>query len=104
MCYEDREGCDRKFSRPIWSTMWIRTDDRGSCNNIIWHDIWIGTDVKGCCVDQSTVLYGLDSMWQEVSWQMWSNIWIRTDDTGWCLDLIWCALWFEHLWMYDVMT
>jgi hypothetical protein len=77
--------------------MWIRTDDWGWCHDLIWHDNWIGTDVKGCGVDQNTVLYGWDSLWQEVSLQIWSNIWIRTDDTGWCLDLIWCALWFEHL-------
>jgi hypothetical protein len=39
-------------SRPILSTMWIRTDDRGWCNDVIWGDMWIGTDDKGFCHDQ----------------------------------------------------
>jgi hypothetical protein len=74
--------------------VWIRSDDAGWCNDLLWHSIWIRTDVKGCCLDQITVLSGLNSMWQEVSWTIWSTIWIRKkNDTGWSLDLIWCALW-----------
>jgi hypothetical protein len=32
--------------------MWIRTDDRGWCRDLIWGDIWIGSDDIGCCLDQ----------------------------------------------------
>jgi hypothetical protein len=73
--------------------IWLSTDDKEWCHDIIWHNIWIGTDVKECCLEQITVLCGLDSMWQEVSCLIWRIIWIRTDDRGWWRDLIWCALW-----------
>jgi hypothetical protein len=45
-CYEDWNGSDRKIPRPYASNMWIRTDDRGWCQDLIWCAIWIGTDVK----------------------------------------------------------
>jgi hypothetical protein len=45
-------GFDRKLSRPIWSTMWIRKGDIGLCHDLMWGDIWIGTDDNGCCHDQ----------------------------------------------------
>jgi hypothetical protein len=32
--------------------MWIRTDDRGWCHDLICGDLWIGTDDIGCCLDQ----------------------------------------------------
>jgi hypothetical protein len=51
-CYVDRQGCYRKLSRPIWSTMWIRSDDRVWCHDLLWGDIWIGTDDKGCWHDE----------------------------------------------------
>jgi hypothetical protein len=28
--------CDIKISRPIWSTMWIRTDDKKRFHVLIW--------------------------------------------------------------------
>jgi hypothetical protein len=28
-CYVDWKGCDRKLSRPIWSTMWNGRDNKG---------------------------------------------------------------------------
>jgi hypothetical protein len=48
----DWEVCDRKISRTIWNTMWIRSDDRGWCHDLIWGVMWIGTDEKDCCHDQ----------------------------------------------------
>jgi hypothetical protein len=35
-----------EISRPIWSTMWIRTDDKGWCHDLNWGALCIGTDVK----------------------------------------------------------
>jgi hypothetical protein len=32
-CYVDWKGCDRISSRPFWSVMWIRIDDRGCCHD-----------------------------------------------------------------------
>jgi hypothetical protein len=64
-CYVDWKGCDRKISRPIWSTMWIRADDRGWCHDLIWGDIKIGTDFKWCCLDKIKVLWGSECQWQE---------------------------------------
>jgi hypothetical protein len=88
-CYVDWKGCDRKYSGIIWSSMWIRTDDRGWCHELIWRDTWIGTHDKGCCLVQIKMLCGLYRMWHEVLRPMRSNIWIRTEETGWCLALIW---------------
>jgi hypothetical protein len=58
-CNLDWKECDKKISRPIWSTIWIRTDDRGWRLELIWGDIWIGTHVKGCCLGKIKVLCGL---------------------------------------------
>jgi hypothetical protein len=49
--YMDWEICDRKISRPIWNNIWIRSDDRGWCHDLICGEMWIGTDDKGCCHD-----------------------------------------------------
>jgi hypothetical protein len=38
--------CDRKLSRPIWSTMWIISDDRGWCHDLILGALWIGADFE----------------------------------------------------------
>jgi hypothetical protein len=35
--------------------MWIRSDDRGWCYDLIWGDMWIGTDEIGCCLDQKYI-------------------------------------------------
>jgi hypothetical protein len=51
MCSLDWKGCDRKLSWQIWSTMWIRTDDRGWCHDLLWGAMWIGIDVNECCHD-----------------------------------------------------
>jgi hypothetical protein len=50
--YLDWNGCDRKFSRTIWSNFRIRKVDGWWCPDLIWGDIWIGTDDIGCCLDQ----------------------------------------------------
>jgi hypothetical protein len=100
----DWKGCDRKLSRLIWSSIYIRRYDWGWCHEIIWRDTWRGTHDRGCCLVKLKVLYGLDSMWKEVWRPIWSNIWIRTDDTGWCLDLILSGFWMEKLGMYAVVT
>jgi hypothetical protein len=47
----DWKICDRKHSRPIWSTMWIRSDDIGWCYDLISGNMWIGTDDIGCSHD-----------------------------------------------------
>jgi hypothetical protein len=44
MWYVDWKVSERELSRPIWSNMWIRTDDKGWCHYLIWGDMWIGTD------------------------------------------------------------
>jgi hypothetical protein len=64
-CYVDWSICDRKHSRPIWSTMWIIKDDREWCLYLIWGGLLIGTDMKECC-------HGL----------IWSAIWIGNYVTG----------------------
>jgi hypothetical protein len=48
----DWKLCDRKISRPIWSNMWVRSDDRRWSHDLIWGNMWIGTDDIGCCHDQ----------------------------------------------------
>jgi hypothetical protein len=35
-CYVYWKLCDRYLSRPIWSIMWIITDERGRCHVLIW--------------------------------------------------------------------
>jgi hypothetical protein len=34
--YVDWKRCDRKVSRPIWSTIWIWKDDKWWCDDLIW--------------------------------------------------------------------
>jgi hypothetical protein len=51
-CYVDWKWCYRKISRPIGSNIWIRTNDRGWCHDVILGDMWIGTDDKRCSHDQ----------------------------------------------------
>jgi hypothetical protein len=48
----DWKGCDSNLSRPIWCTMWIRTDDKGWHHDLIWGDIGIRPDDIGCWHDQ----------------------------------------------------
>jgi hypothetical protein len=50
--YVDWKWFYRTISRPIWITMWIITNDRGWCHDVIWGDKWIGTDDIGCSHDQ----------------------------------------------------
>jgi hypothetical protein len=45
-CYMEWKVCDKKFSRPIWSTIWNRTDDGEWCHDLIWGAFWIGANVK----------------------------------------------------------
>jgi hypothetical protein len=35
-----------KLSRPIWCILWIGTDDKRWCHDLIWGALWIGRDVK----------------------------------------------------------
>jgi hypothetical protein len=56
---------DRKFSRQIWSTMLIRTDDRWCCHELIWGALWIGADLEECSHDL-----------------FWSALWIVNDQAG----------------------
>jgi hypothetical protein len=44
MCYVDWNVCDKKISRPILRTKWIRSDDAGWCNDLNWGALWTGTD------------------------------------------------------------
>jgi hypothetical protein len=41
--YVDWNECDRNISRPIWCTMWIRTDDRWWCHDLILRALLIET-------------------------------------------------------------
>jgi hypothetical protein len=88
MCYVDWKGCDKTLSRTDWSTMWIRTDDRECCHDLIWGALWIGSysvimlsrpNLK-CYVDRK----GCD---RKISLSIRSTIWIITHDKGWCHDL-----------------
>jgi hypothetical protein len=88
-CYLDRKGWDRKHSGQIWSTMWIRKDDRGGCLDQIWRDIWIGTDDKGCSIEQTKCCDDLIICDMKHSRTIWSIMWIRTEERGWGHDLIW---------------
>jgi hypothetical protein len=58
----DWKLCDRIFSRPIWSSIWIRSDDWGWCHDLICGDIWIGTEDIGWSHDQirSAICTGKD--------------------------------------------
>jgi hypothetical protein len=38
-CYVDWKWCGRKFSRPIWSTVWNRSDDRECYHDLILGDM-----------------------------------------------------------------
>jgi hypothetical protein len=86
--------CDVKLSRPIWSTMLIRTSDRGWCHDVIWGALWIGENCEimlswlnlKCCVDWNACD-------RKLSWTIWCTMLIRTDDRRWGYDLIWGAVW-----------
>jgi hypothetical protein len=86
--------CDRNFSPPTWITMWIRSDDKGWCHDVIWGALWIETD--------SGILLWLPNMKCYLDWKIcdrklsrpiWYTMWIRSDDGGWCHDLIWGDMW-----------
>jgi hypothetical protein len=51
-CFVDWKGCGKKISRTFLSTMWLRTNDREWCHDVIWSDMWIGRDDIGCCLEQ----------------------------------------------------
>jgi hypothetical protein len=59
------EGCGRKLSRPIWGTIWNRTDDRGWCHDLIWVALLIVTDEEKCCHVQIWSAILNESMWKE---------------------------------------
>jgi hypothetical protein len=100
-CYVDWKWCDRKLSQPIWSIMWIRTDDRGWCNDLIWGALWTTADCElmlswinlKCYVDWK----GCD---RKISRPIWRNLRIKSEDLGWCHDLIWGGMWIgiDDIW------
>jgi hypothetical protein len=64
------EGCGRIISRPLWSNIWIRTDDRGWWHDLIFNALWIGTDVRDCSHDLNW-----SAMWTEmyVPWSFYDK-------------------------------
>jgi hypothetical protein len=106
-CNMDWKECFRKLSRPIWSTMWIRSDDRGWCHDLIWGDLWIGTNSEIMIYWPNLKCY---VYWEwcerKLSLPILSTIWIRTDDRGLCHDLICGALWigtYENDCFHDLL-
>jgi hypothetical protein len=67
LCWMER--CDRKLSRPIWSSMWISSDDRGWCHDLNWGELWNGTDVKECSHDLIRTDMFIGKMWHEAFWK-----------------------------------
>jgi hypothetical protein len=92
-CYVDCTGCDRKPPRPMWSTMWIRTDVLRRCHDLIRGALWIGADVKECCHDLIWSAMWIGIKWHEAFSTNLNFMWIWTDDRGWCLDQIESAMW-----------
>jgi hypothetical protein len=103
-CYVDWKGCDRKFSRPIWSTMWNITDDKGWCHDIIWGDIWIGQILSMLSCPNLKCSVDWNVCDRKLSRPICCNMWFKTYDTRWSLDRILGALWLEQLWMYAIMN
>jgi hypothetical protein len=68
-----------KVSRRIWGTMWIGTDGKGWCRDLICGAMLIGTDDKGWCRDL-----------------IWGAMLIGTDDKGCSHDLIWSAAFTQN--------
>jgi hypothetical protein len=66
-CYLDLNLSYRKHLRPIWSSMWNRSGDRGWCHDLIWGHIWMWTDDTGCCLDQIYI-----AMW--IGTDVWGSI------------------------------
>jgi hypothetical protein len=91
--YVDWKGCDRNLSPTIWSKLWIRTDDKGWCYDLIWKDICIEIDDINGVMAKFKMLCGFKRILKEVSRPNLSRMWISSDDMGWCHDLIWDALW-----------
>jgi hypothetical protein len=87
--YVDSKEYYRKISRPTLSSIWISSDDRVWCHDLIWGALWIGRDSEiiflwpnlKCNVDWKI------SFWK-LSRPIWSTMWIRSGDRGWCHDLI----------------
>jgi hypothetical protein len=40
-----------------FEVIWLSTDDKEWCHDLIRHDIWIGTDVIGCCLNQISAMW-----------------------------------------------
>jgi hypothetical protein len=92
MCYMDLKGCDRDFSRQIWSSIWIKSDELESNHDLILGDILIRKCVIWCCLDQINWYVDSNVCDRKHSRPIWCIMWISSDDTGWCLDQIWGAL------------
>jgi hypothetical protein len=74
--------------------MWIRSDDRGLCLDLIWGEMWIGIDSELKLSWPNMKCY-LDwkGSYTKHSRPIWSIMWIRSGDRGWCHDLIWGHIW-----------
>jgi hypothetical protein len=93
-CYVDWNGCYRKLSRTIWRTMWIRSDDRGLCHDLIWGALWNWTDSEIKLSWPNLKCYlDLKIIYRKHSRPIWSTMWIRSGDRGWSHDLIWGHIW-----------
>jgi hypothetical protein len=88
-CSLDWKRCDWKFTRRIWGTIWIVSDMKWWCHDLIWGDTCIRKDEM------------------KISRSIWCTMWIGSDDIGRCHDLIWGAIligtdekrcWYELIW------
>jgi hypothetical protein len=81
------EVCVMKLYRPIWSTIWNRTDDSGWWLELNCRALWIGSDVNECCHDQ-----------------IWSAMWTGNYVTGNNHDQFEVICELDQLIKDDVMT
>jgi hypothetical protein len=93
MCYVDWNVCYRNLSRQIWSTMWIRADDRGWFYGLIWGALWIGANSE-IMMSWPDLKYYVDckECEKKLSRPIWITLWVRTHVIAWCLDLTWDSL------------
>jgi hypothetical protein len=71
--FVDWKWCYRKPSRPIWSTMWISSDDRRWCHDLIWGDMWIGTYDIRCCHEKYECYADWIGRYRKHSRPIWSK-------------------------------
>jgi hypothetical protein len=114
-CYVDWKICDRKLSRRIWCTMWIRSCDGGWCHDlslrsyvdmnswyrmVYWPNIYIamgiGKEVRGIFHDQFNVPCGFEQMKKMMSWSNLKCTVIGIGVKECCHDIVWIAIWTEN--------